>query len=401
MLTGKYAYAMIFHMSDASRELDGAPTLQPRPFLRQVRRERVRSVRLQAVDLAWFIGLASLAASLCGVFEVVHHPVLRWIVALPNLTPWSQVAGVASVCVLSLEAYLAGLLLRDRYTAVVCGLLVATSGMLTGWSTSDPLILVFALLVFSTLLAFLFNQSIACAVLACAAASVRADAFVLGLILCVASIFQNQRYSRIALPCYLILIALLVGASIYALGIQPARLLPDRFPQHFWISSWMVAPPVWPVLWFAVPFLAELASPLGRRRYVPLLAWLACALLAQTFRPYASYADALIPLLPFLYLIIGVGFGRLMPAVAGDVHRPIIRYMLGALALVVILAFRVRIEWPMLLQHCAKLATSHELTFHMQFITQFMRQLVVGVSTNMGKLPALGWVSCTFANIMR
>lgn len=278
--------------------------------------------RFQAIDATWMVGL--------GVLFVVLS---AWALE-PNGSQWDGILVGAAAVILT---YLLGWRASGRVSGIVGALLLATSAAFIASCPADLNTALFALLTVASLFAFVAGSSLAALGLAALSAGFRADGALLGLILLALTVAQHRQRAWLGALLFIALTAGALLVSFHARGVPQMAFGVDGS-----LGRFLLGPSVFFLLWFLLPFCGELADPIRRARWLPVVLWTLLFLIVGT----AVHAS-MTPLLPLLFVLIGGGVARLMPALGGDFPAPAARYVLATLAVVSLVGLRARQEWPL------------------------------------------------------
>lgn len=305
----------------------------PRPLPRggRVSAKNTRP-RFQAIDAAW---MAVLAAAFVGLSA--------WALGLHGSQWYGTLAGAATVVL----TYLLGWRASGRVAGIVGALLLATSAAFVAACPADICTALFALLTVASLFAFVAGSSLAALGLAALAAGCRTDGALLGLILLTLTLLQHRQRAALGAALFVVLTA---GALFLGFQAHGMPVVTIGWDPALW--TFLLGPPVLFLLWFLLPFCGELADPVRRARWLPVALWTLLLLTVGSCVQFATGGMAqFMPILPLLFVLIGGGLARLMPALGGEFPAPAVRYVLATLAVVSLVGLRARQEWP--LQHPA------------------------------------------------
>ena len=249
--------------------------------------------------------------------------------------------GTAGTTVL---AYLLGWRARDRAAGVIAGLLLATSLPFAAHVAAAPRDAIFALLTVAALFSFVAGSSLLALAFAGLATVARLDGLPLGLVLLALSLAQRRRWAPLGGLTFSI-IAALGWAALTWLGHE--RLPSLHIGPRDWLLMWAVAPGMAFVTWLLLPFCAELGEAARRARWLPALLWAAVYVIAGSFVRFGDREATEFVLMPVWFLLAAGGLSRLLPALTGEIPLPWVRYLLAALAVLSLLAMRLRVEWPL------------------------------------------------------
>ena len=304
----------------APRPLPRRPAPRPTP--------RANRPRFQALDAVWITLLCAL--SLAGS---------AWLGELSGRRLLGSLAAVGIVGMV----YALGWRARDRAAGVGAGLLAAFSPQFLFWAAYSPESAAFALLSVAALFAFVAGSSLAALALAAGAAMVRPDGLVLGLLLlALAFAQQRKRWGYGALVFAVPLAAFEAGR--HALG-HSLPLVPS-FGPHGGVWRWLWTPASALLVWLLVPFFGEFGEPMRRARWLPVVLWMILSLLIASAGSLTTTEGMLVPLMPLLFVLAGGGLSRLLPTLAGEFPRPVLRYTLAALAVLGLVGLHLRLEPP-------------------------------------------------------
>lgn len=278
--------------------------------------------RFQSIDAVWMIGLGALFVGLSAWMLRLHGG--QWLGVL---------AGAATVIL----TYLLGWRASGRVAGIIGALLLATSAAFVTSCPADFNTALFTLLTVAALFAFVAGSSLAALGLAALAAGLRTDGALLGLILLALTIAQHRRRAWLGAVLF---VALSAGALFLAFRFGTSYI--PSFGLHEDLWGFLLSASVGFLLWFLLPFCGEMADPIRRARWLPVALWTLVSLAVGT----AVHASVT-PLLPLLFVLIGGGVARLMPALGGDFPAPAARYVLATLAVISLVGLRARQEWPL------------------------------------------------------
>ena len=316
-------------MSQAPTPPSADPDL-PRPLPRRPaprpQSARASRPRFAPLDAVWIAALAALSLA---------HSVFRGEFGGRHAAGSALAAGVVALL------YLLGWRARDRAAGVGAALLAATSAAFLEAAAYSPQSAGLALLTLAALFAFVAGSSLAALAFAAAASLTRPDGLLLGLTLLALAVTQQRRRALYGLPIVLLpLLAVWIGGP--ALGYRlPALPVPAFSPAPL---RWLVSPASLLLLWLLVPLCAEMSEPMRRARWLPLLLWTVPALAAAVFLPLTTPTGMTLPLMPLLFALAGGGLSRLLPTLAGESPRPMLRYTLATLAVLGLIGLHMRLE---------------------------------------------------------
>jgi hypothetical protein len=239
--------------------------------------------------------------------------------------------------------YLIGLRIKDRPTAVISGLLVTTSLAFATGATWAPQAMLMAALVTYAFFCYTMGWTVAALCLAGVASFVRADGLLLGIVLAVVALCQcrpNDWASALAF--------LLIAAGAGVLWIAPLHAQIETWlPIHTLQPANLLLPALAlaPVAWFLFPFLAEWGTRQDRAKWSAPVLWAALYTALILGLHAAAAPAAYLPLLPVLYLIMGAGISRLLPAFAGELPIPLARYLAATAAVGALIASAIVLPW--------------------------------------------------------
>ena len=308
-------------------------------------RRRSTAFLLKPVDLAW---LALIAAVSCALALFLRIPSPFPAVSLPIHHSLALAIGGGSLTLASAGVYLTGLRIKDRPTAVISGLLATTSlALATGASWSPQAMLLAALVAFA-LFAYSAGWTVAALCLAGAATFVRADGLLLGIALAIVALCQCRRNDWAGAVAFLLIAALVGVVWIAPWHAELETWLPihaPRFPTIHSASYRLLALSLAPVAWFLFPYLAEWATAQDRAKWWAPALWASVYLVLIVSLGVVAAPSAYLPLLPVVYLMVGAGIARLLPAFAGELPVPLARYMVATAAVGVLLCAAVLLPW--------------------------------------------------------
>lgn len=279
--------------------------------------------RFQPLDGVWIIFLAGLSLGAAAWTQGIN--------SLHAVGTWLAAGTVAA-------AYLLGWRARDRATGVTAALLLATSLPFLSEAAGDWRGALLTLLTVSALFAFVAGSSLAALLLAGAAALVRPDGLLLGLLLLGLAFVQRRQRAWLGA----ILLLLIAGGGWAALILLAHQPLPvPEFAPHADLLRALAAPSVVFLCWFLTPLVGELGDSPRRARWLPVIGWAILLLLAESLFRFGTDAAALLPFWPVLFALSAGGLSRLLPTLAGEIPRPLARYALATLAVLSLAALHV------------------------------------------------------------
>ncbi|MGI4790335.1 MAG: hypothetical protein ACRYFS_15970 [Janthinobacterium lividum] len=294
----------------------------PRPSLSA----RPNRPRFQALDAVWIGVLCLVSLALSGRLEDLTGHRLG-----------GSIAAAGTVGAL----YLLGWRARDRAAGISAGLLAALSPQFLHLAAYSPQSAPFALLTVAALFAFVAGSSLAALALAAAAAIVRPDGILLGLLLLGLSLAQHRKRSGYgALIFFVPVVAYGIGRSLLGFGHS-------QFPViglHGGVWHWLWTPASALLVWLLLPFCGELSEPLRRTRWLPVILWTLVSLVSLSVQSVTTPIGMLLPLLPLLFALAGGGLSRLVPILAGEFPSPALRYALATLAVLTLVGLHMRLE---------------------------------------------------------
>ena len=269
------------------------------------------------------------------------------LVAIGLNVAWWAVRGIAgsrtiwfSLVLLPLTAvgaYLSALSLRDRYAAVVAGVLIASSGTLATVIGLKPALGV-GLVCVAIVWRLLDQGQVIPALAACVLALLfRFELVSLGLVV-LAYVF-SRRSSQSARAVVLFGAGILGALATHILGHHRQFLPADALSR---VRDWGLLGPGLPILWFLTAFVTDMADRSARSRWLPLVAWLFVSIVGSIVcRPSGSVLF-LAPAIVGCYILCAAGIARVLPALAGDLPTPAGRYAVAALAVLLLIGLRVQ-----------------------------------------------------------
>lgn len=282
--------------------------------------------RFQPLDVIWIIFLAGLSAGMTAWAQEVK--------SLHAPGTWLAAETVAA-------AYLLGWRTRDRAAGITAALLLATSLPFLSKAADDWRDALLTLLTVSALFAFVAGSSLAALLLAGAAALVRPDGLLLGLLLLGLAFVQHRQWAWLGA----ILLLLIAGGGWAALILLAHQPLPvPEFAPHADLLRALAAPSVVFLCWFLTPLAGEFGDAARRARWLPVIAWAILLLLAESLFRFGPEAAALLPFWPVLFALSAGGLSRLLPTLAGEILRPLTRYVLATLAVLSLAAIHFWLE---------------------------------------------------------
>jgi hypothetical protein len=290
------------------------------------------------------IGVHPLSFEKWSVFSINHiiffsSPfVQRWITTV-------------SITLIPPVIYLSVFRNRDKTAAIIAGLFCAGSIYLVRSADEAPITALFTLLIAVTYAFVNFDLAIPAALLLVIAGSLRPEGalFAISVLICLAV----RRDKRIIPVC----VIYLLGTVAFAITLHSHHLLVLDFIRSRaaipWAAAWTQTPSFATSWWFLFPFLGDLSNTEARKRHAPLLLFLAAyfTLLCAVVHPHS--AQSLLPAMPFLYLLIGVGMSRVIPIIAGEIRGVALRFAVAIIATFVIIAICFAQQW-----HQLKLSTA-------------------------------------------
>lgn len=301
----------------------------PRPLPRggRVSAKNTRP-RFQAIDALWMAGLAALFVGLSA-----------WALDLHGNNWYGTLAGVVTVAL----SYLLGWRASGRVAGIAGALLLATSAAFMASCPADLHTALFTLLAVASLFVFVAGSSLAALGLAALAAGFRADGALLGLILLTLTLAQHRQRAALGAALFVVLTA---GALF--VGLQTHAMPPLTLAWDGALGTFLFGPSLLFLLWFLLPFCGELGDAVRRARWLPVVLWTLLSLVVGSCVQFATGGTAqFTPILPLLFVLIGGGLARLMPALGGEFPAPAVRYVLATLAVISLVGLRARQEWPL------------------------------------------------------
>lgn len=305
--------------TEADRPLPRRPAAIPRPA-------RANRPKLDLLDAVWIVLLMAISLAIAA----------RAVTFLPSTT-----GGLLSASGTVAALYLLGWKARDRAAGLSAGLLAATSLPFLHLCAASPQSALFALLTVAALFAFVAGSSLTALVLAAGTAFVRPDGLLLGLLLAVISIAQHRKRSVYGAALYVAAVPALWAAQI-ALG--HSRLQLPHFSPQTLVLHFLTMPAALLLLWFLLPLVTEISEPMRRTRWLPVLLWTLLTVGVDLIYAPVSPDAMLLPLMMMLFALSGGGVSRLIPALTGEIPRPILRYALAVLAVLALVGLHYRLE---------------------------------------------------------
>jgi len=97
--------------------------------------------------------------------------------------------------------------------------------------------------------------------------------------------------------------------------------------------------------WFAFPFLGEIAKSEPRKKLSPIILAVAGYLILASFVTFPIASVLLLPSVPFLFIIVGIGVSRVIPIIAGDIRGVELRHFVAFVAATSLIALNFHNEW--------------------------------------------------------
>ena len=269
--------------------------------------------RFQILDAVWMFLLAALALGFAFYFHgkaVLGHPRV------------SPAAGIVAAL------YLLGWRTRDRAAGVTAALLAATSLPMLTACLQSPLSATFTLLTLTALFAFVTGSLLAAGVLAGCAMVLRPDGILLGFVLLALSLAQRRRRVWIGISLFVALAAAGAARVFLSHGMPPTPV----FGFYAGALRWIATPATCLLLWFLLPFCAEMGESMRRVRWLPVVLWTPLYLLSASLVSVGTPSAMLLPLMPLIFALSGCGLSRLLPNLAGEIPYPLVRYVIAILA---------------------------------------------------------------------
>jgi hypothetical protein len=248
--------------------------------------------------------------------------------------------------------YVALLKNRDKTGPMIASILCAGSIYYVHAANQTPISAMATLLIVCAYAFVNFDLTILAAVLLTGATVLRPDTAVFAIAILGCSIVQRQ---KLAVP------ATVIYAVLALAGLLACReLLPTEFhqlfqyrPLHFelpWLLKWAMTPPFLICWWFIFPFCGELTNPESRQKYLPVVLALIAYLSLMSIFVLPMSPQCLLPAIPFLYLVIGLGIARIIPTIAGDIPSIAFRYTVAIAAAASLIFVCYAQQWHMLKQ---------------------------------------------------
>jgi hypothetical protein len=310
-------------------------------------RKRPATPRLRPADLFWILtfGVTPLLLGLLPQFQAKSVE-RSW---LPFLNHHAVQVGMSAVAysLISPTAYIGLLRNRDKSPAVIAGALCALSLYSIYYCDLLPITAVATLLLVAASSFILLDLPQIGFGLLAVAAILWPEASVFAIVFFVFRIKQNPKNAPLSAVIYVILCAGFLIAAKYLIkpGVFPpvhVELL--RYAQAL-SSPALFSSAIAAIWWFIFPFLGELTVQDSRRKYLPIA--VAVLLYIAVLGPLrlSFNAQALLPIMPFTYMIAGVGIARLIPSIAGDIRGVAIRYAVAIIAVLSVIAVTFAMEW--------------------------------------------------------
>lgn len=306
------------------------PADAPRPLPRRHARPapRANRPRFQPLDAVWIVLLC-----------LVSLAVSAWLGELAGQRLGGALAAAGTVGIV----YALGWKARDRAAGVSAGLLLALSPQFLFWAAYSPESAAFGLLSVAALLAFAAGSSLAALALAAVAAMIRPDGLGLGLLLLGLSFGQGRKRAGWgALVFFVPLLAFEIGRHLAGFGLPT---LP-RFGLYGGVWHWLWTPASLILLWLLVPFCGEFGEQTRRARWLPVVLWSVLSLGIASVCSLTTAEGMRLPLMALLCVLAGGGLSRLLPTLAGEFPRPVLRYALAVLAVLGLVGLHLRLEPP-------------------------------------------------------
>ncbi len=305
-------------------------------------RRRSAAFLLRPVDFVW-LAILVIASSALSLFLRVSSAVTAAPSILPQ--PLAPIVGAAALALASAGIYLTGLRVKDRPTAIISGLLVATSLALAAGAAWSPAAMLMAALISFALFFCAMDWTVAALCFAGVAVLLRADGLMLGVVIAIVALCQRRPYTWAGILAFVLISALATGLWMVPWRPEMSAWISLRAPQP---DRLLLFSAVAPVAWFLFPYLAEWGSRQDRAKWWAPALLLACYLITIAVGHLSASQAAYLPLLTIIYLMIGTGIARLLPAFAGELAIPLARYLLAAVAMGALLAATVGLEWTAL-----------------------------------------------------
>ena len=197
------------------------------------------------------------------------------------------------------------------------------------------------LLTVAALFSFVAGSSLLALALAGLGVLVRPDSALLGLLLLAVSLAQRRRRAAWGAAFFLGIIGIGWSAQF---GLQHGRLPILHLGGREWLLLWAVTPGMTFLTWLLLPFCAELGEAPRRARWLPVVLWTLVYFVISCFVRTSAGASEF-ALLPLWCVLAAGGLSRLLPAIT-ELPVPWARYLLAILAVLSLLAIRLRAEWP-------------------------------------------------------
>ena len=243
--------------------------------------------------------------------------------------------------------YVLGFRVRDRSTAVVAAALLSTSPLFVATQIDSVRSSLFVLFTILALAAYATAPYAAAAelmamIMAAGATIMRPEGLLLGAVLVAFAITDKRPGGIVGLAIYLVLTFTGMGAMLVSTH--------QHFPMP--VMSLNAAPllslidrPTVILSCFVIALLGDLAEPPRRKRLKPVLLWAALFLIFESLCQFTGFSFEAGPFRPILFLLAAGGIARILPAVAGELPTPTLRYCVAVLFVGVLIAARVGAEW--------------------------------------------------------
>ncbi len=310
-----------------------AQTLPPSPDPSSPlpRYERKRGSSAQAPRPRFQAADAVLTVLFCAAFLAVSR--------LAHNGHSREILAAAFAALTAGMTYLLGWRCGGRTCGIVAGSLTAFSLSFTEASVHSATALLMVLVI-AALFAFACDAMVIACALAGFAAATRPDGALPGLLLLA---LVGVRSRRLLLPSVgVFLVAVLAGGSLRVFFLHALFPAP-QFDVSAQAVSWLLQPAQLLTVWLLIPLCAELTDPARRVRWLPTALWGVLYLPLTLFVHFGGINDAMLPLMPVVFVLAAGGLARLMPLLAGEI--PAARYGLATLAIVGTLGLRAHTEW--------------------------------------------------------
>ncbi len=306
-----------------SSSLPSPGRLPGRPLPGAVPRKRTAENRILAIDWAWIAVLATVAA--LNAVRAAHGAHFGRFHLLGAL--WLPIA--------TAFAYLSALVMRDRYAAVVAGVLTAASVTLATVCAASPVSGVAIACLAATW--FLYDRGwlVASAMVCGAMALCRPEMISVGVLLAAFGMIDKKEQGGLGVATFVIILVAFFG---YLVWCHEPLALPNDVTTHGPVTVLWASGPA--ILWFIVAFLTDLFDKHTRPRWMPIAVWLPAFLVLAVVFDRTGSLSFMAPAFVAGYIVAAAGVARVLPAVAGDHGTPVARYVAASLAVLLLLCLR-------------------------------------------------------------